>query len=333
MSGRLIALAILVSPLSAQQPRVTVETSGDTVLVVRLGPINMPANAEHDRISQLALQTWQMPAGGWLRGYRVEMVDGSGNVLPSALLHHAELIDLERRDLLRPAYNRVASAGKETRALLLPARMGYPVRRGQRVGINAMVANPTSQAHPAAYVRATLTMVPESTTNVRPVLGFYAETSYDSTGDSSFDLPAGASQRVVNFTVPIAGQVLGVGGHLHDFGTRFVVVRAASPDTIYNAVPRRDSSGVVSGMPRQAMFFGRAVRIAAGEQFVMTVYYDNPTGRLLRGAGMGTFGVVFSPDDLAAWPALDTASAPLRRDLAALRSTHQHPMQTGGHRH
>lgn len=326
-----------VTPLAAQASRIRVTPQGDSLLVVRLGPVRLAANAEHHDVSQLALQTWRMPAGGWLRGYKVEMVDRRGNALPSVLIHHAEMVDLDRRDLLRPALNRVVSAGKETSQLLLPLGMGYPVEARQQLGINAMLANPTATAYPEAYVQATITLIAPGTANVRNVMSFYAETSFDSTGNSDFDLPAGTSAKVVQFAVPIAGEVLAVGGHIHDYGTRFTVVRGGLTDTIYNATPRVDSTGAVLGMPTLPMF-GRTVRIAPGDAFVMTVNYNNPTGRLLEGAGMGTFGVVFAPDDLTQWPALDRADPKVQHDLADLRSPHQRVMRQGtqmqgGHHH
>ncbi|MFI5214634.1 MAG: hypothetical protein ACHQU8_08865, partial [Gemmatimonadales bacterium] len=176
-----VALVIIaVSPAAAQRQRVNLTRVGDTVLVVRLGPVSLPAHAGHMDIDQLALQTWRMPAGGWLRGYHVEIVDKDGAVLPHALLHHAEMVDLERRDLLRPALNRVVSVGKETSTLLLPPGMGYPVRERQELGINAMLGNPTATEYREAYVRATITMTPSGTPNMRPVMSLYAETSYDS---------------------------------------------------------------------------------------------------------------------------------------------------------
>jgi hypothetical protein len=323
-----LTTALLASPLAAQQSRITVTRQGDSVLVVRLGPVNLPAGADHQAIAQLALQTWRMPAGGGLRGYQVEMVDRAGNLLPGALLHHAEMVDLDRRDLLRPALNRIVSSGKESGALILPPGMGYPVVANQQLGINAMLANPTATAYPAAYVRATITLIPAGTPNIRNVMSFYAETSYDSTGNSDFDLPAGESQKVVQFTVPVAGAVLAVGGHIHDYGTRFVVVRGGTTDTIYNVVPRLDSTGAVSGMPTLPMF-GRVVRIAPGDGFVMTVFYNNTSGRMLAGAGMGTFGVVFAPDDPSQWPPLDRTDRRVQHDLADLRNPHQHVMTQG----
>ena len=330
------ALTALASPLAAQQSRIRVSPESDSVLVVRLGPVRLPARAGHHDVTQLALQTWRMPAGGWLRGYKVEMVDASGRLLPSELLHHAEMVDLDRRDLLRPALNRVVSAGKETSQLMLPNGMGYPIASGQQLGINAMLANPTDSVFEAAYVRATIAVVPAGRLNVRNVMSFYAETSYDSTGNSDFDLPAGESNKVVEFTVPAAGQVLAVGGHIHDYGTRMVVVRAGAGDTLYNAVPRTEANGAVLGMPTQPMF-GRAVRVAPGDRFVMTVFYNNPTGRMLEAAGMGTFGVVFAPDDLGQWPALDRNDRRVQHDLADLKSPHQRVMRQGtqmqGHHH
>ena len=319
-------------PAVAQRQRVNVTRVGDTLLVVTLGPVRLPAHADHMDIEQLALQTWRMPAAGWLRGYRVEIVDKDGAVLPHELLHHAEMVDLERRDLLRPALNRIVSAGKETDTLLLPPTMGYPVRERHELGINAMLGNATATEYREAYVRATITILPAGSPNVRSVMSLFAETSYDSTGDSDFDLPPGESNKVVEFTVPVGGRVLGLGGHIHDYGTRFVVVKAGSNDTIYNAVPRRDSTGAVAGMP-QVPLFTRTLRLQPGDRFVMTVFYNNPSGRLLEKAGMGTFGMVFVPDDVAQWPALDRNDPGVKRDLAGLRSGMMHEMRQGMQMH
>lgn len=321
----------LAALLSAAQQSCVGQGGRGTDFSVRLGPVGLPANASHEGIEQLGLRTWRMPSGGWLRGYRVEVVDSAGNQLPPALLHHAEMVDLERRDLLRPALNRVVSAGKETARLMLPPGMGYPVRAGQELGVNAMLANPTATAYPAAYVRITLRVIP-TTAAAWSVLGFYAETrnEHDSTsGDSSFDLPPGRSEKVVEFRVPVGGTILGVGGHIHDYGSRLVVVRAGRGDTLYSAAPRTDSTGAVLGMPTKLFFRGK--RVAPGDRFVMTVSYDNTSGHALPGAGMGTFGAVFVPDDLASWPRLDSTDAGVQRDLAGLRSTHQHGMMQGMH--
>ena len=266
-----LGAALLARPLVAQGARVSIARQGDTLLVVKLGPVRLPAHADHMDIDQLALQTWRMPMAGWLRGYQVEVVDQNGTALPHELLHHAEMVDLERRDLLRPALNRIVSAGKETASLLLPPNMGYPVRERQELGINAMLGNPTATEYREAYVRATVTLLPAGTPDVRPVMSLYAETSYDSTGDSDFDLPPGASHKVVEFTVPVGGRLLGMGGHIHDYGTRMVVVRAGAGDTLYNVVPRLDSTGAVAGMPQRRLFTS-VLRIAPGDRFVMTVF-------------------------------------------------------------
>jgi hypothetical protein len=164
----------VAGPAAAQRQRINVTRSGDTLLIVRLGPVRLPAHADHMDIDQLALQTWRMPAGGWLRGYHVEIVDKDGALLPHELLHHAEMVDLERRDLLRPALNRVVSVGKETATLLLPPGMGYPVRERQEIGINAMLGNPTATEFHEAYVRATITLTPQGASNVRSVMILFA---------------------------------------------------------------------------------------------------------------------------------------------------------------
>ena len=325
---RFLILALAVTTVAAaQQPLIHTAMQGQD-LVVTIGPVNLPAHADHMAVQQPALQSWQMPAGGWIRGYRVDMVDGHGTAIAQETLHHAELVDLGRRDLLRRAYNRIISAGKETAALSLPDSMGYPVRAGQRLGVNAMLANPTRTAYPAAYVRITLTMIPDTARGIRSVLGMYAETSElnpDSTnGDSSYDLMPGHSERMVHFTVPIGGIIFGMGGHIHDYGTRLVLTRM-SGDTVYDGVPRKDRNGVVLSMPRVI----DSIRVNAGEMFMMNVVYDNPTGRMLEGAAMGTLGVAFIPDDVSQWPALNENDPAVRADLTSLQMPSHMMMHQG----
>ena len=44
---------------------------------------------------------------------------------------------------------------------------------------------------------------------------------------------------------------------------------------------------------------------------------------------MGTFGMVFVPDDVASWPSLDPDDPGVKRDLASLRSGMMHEMHQG----
>ena len=83
-------------------------------LVVDVGPIDLPAHAEHDVVRQPPPLAAAVPVDGWLRGYVVEMVDGAGERVPQRVLHHLNVIGAEKRKLFSPIMLRIAAAGAET---------------------------------------------------------------------------------------------------------------------------------------------------------------------------------------------------------------------------
>ena len=297
------------------------DDSAHQQFVITLGPVNLPAHAEHHMVEQLGVQAVTLPRGGWMQGYNVEIVDSAGRALPRTLIHHVELIELDRRALLDGQVQRMASVGKETREVQLPGFIGYPVHRGEAIAINPMLDNPTDTAYPAAYIRLLIPYAPENAED-RPVDVYSIGT--DVTGavgrSSDFDIPAGRSSLSHEFIVPISGALLAVGGHLHDLGTRLVLVNLTNGDTVYDARAARDSLGRVIAMPVRQLWRTGGYPIAAGQRFRLTALYDNPGGRAVSSGGMGTLGGAFKPDDMAVSPRLDPKDPETARDLAYLHS-------------
>jgi hypothetical protein len=297
------------------------DDSAHQQLVITVGPVNLPAHADHHMVEQLGVQAVRLPRGGWLQGYNVDIVDSAGRVLPRALIHHVEMIELERRGLLSPEVQRMASVGTETREVQLPGFIGYPVRRGEAVGVNPMLDNPTDTSYPVAFVRLRIPYAPENAED-RPVDVYTIET--DVTGavgvSSDFDIPAGRSSLSHDFAVPVAGALLAVGGHLHDLGTRLVLVNVTTGDTVYDGRAGRDSLGHVTQVPVRQLWRTGGYQIAAGQRFRLTAFYDNPGARVVSAGGMGTLGGAFKPDDMQTWPALDPKNPGTAKDLAYLHS-------------
>lgn len=292
-------------------------------LVVTLGPVSLPAHAEHHAIMQPGFRTFSAPSAGWLQAYLVELRDRAGRRLPGTLLHHCEMVDLERRQLLLPELQRVVSVGSESPALILPASLGYPVRGGHSLGIHAMLANPTGQDYPEVYVRVILRLARAGAgASPRSVLTFHAEVPGDRPFSSSFAVPAGRTVKQAEFTVPIAGTLLGVGGHLHDYGRRLLVINLATGDTLYDGRSETAPDGRIQDMPMAPMWARGGVRVAAGTRFRLIGIYDNPTGRESPDGGMVTFGAIFTPDDQSDWPTLDWDRPEPAADLARLMSGH-----------
>lgn len=301
----------------------------ERLLVVGLGPFIMPVATDHAALPQPAPATLLMPGTGWLTGFDVEVVDGAGRSLPRVLLHHAELIDPERRDLLRARALRIASVSHDTPELTLPVPLGYAVRRGQRLLLAPMLANPLPESF-VAHLRITVRWRSASLgTELHSVQTFNASVPGDDPAASSYDLPAGRSVRTHELVLPVSGLVLALSGHLHEYGERLMLERLATGDTLYAAVVRRTADGAMARMPVAALWSGGGLRLRAGERLRITAWYHNRSGALVPAGGMATVGGLFLPDDLRTWPRLDRIDPVIVADLAALASPPGH----GGHAH
>src|SRR2546422_4057764 len=75
-------------------------------LVIDLAPMDLPANTPHHAIAQPPVATLEIPVTGYIYGFRAEVVDSAGRVLPDELIHHFNLIDPDHRELFLPISDR-----------------------------------------------------------------------------------------------------------------------------------------------------------------------------------------------------------------------------------
>jgi len=297
------------------------DDSANHRFVITVGPTDLPAHSGHHMVRQYGVQVFRLPRGGWLKGYVVDIVDAGGRVLPRELIHHVEMIEFERRALLGPEIQRMVSVGKETPTSLLPPGIGYPVRRGELVGINAMLDNPTDSTYRGVYARVTLPYTAEGgATRLLDIISISTDVTGNVGRSSDYDVPPGRSSVSHDFTIPISGTLLAVGGHLHDFGARLLLVNLTTGDTLYDALPTADSSGRITDMPMGNLWRTGGYRVGGGQRFRLTAFYDNPTSRTIPQGAMGTLGGAFKPDAGQVWPALDPDDPGTRADLAYLQA-------------
>src|SRR5688572_22155185 len=130
-----LLLAVLLIPrpnAAAQTPvRVHVDSAAGEI-VISAGPITIAPAKPYSHHSDEAYHVIDWPATGWMNGYRVDLVDSTGALLSRALIHHAGMANLDRRQLAYPMAERVFAAAHETTPVELPRRLGLPLARGQR---------------------------------------------------------------------------------------------------------------------------------------------------------------------------------------------------------
>jgi hypothetical protein len=285
------------------------------VVAVRLGPLNLPARSDHMAIAQAPHLFWVVPFDGWLIAYHPRLVDDAGNLVPGRLLHHVAFWNTRRSDFLCPnKQEHIFGAGGEMNDWPGIAGYGYRVAKGDRMRIETMFHNPTDTAYPRTYLEVRIEYRARGVgnselTNVYPTWFDVMEC-----GHSAYDLEPGRSVTVGEITLRYSGTLLGVGGHLHDYGQRLVLENLTRKEEVAALSSNLDPHGRIVSMP-VVTFLGPAAqtksagrgggyRLTRGERIRVTATYDNPTGESLSDGDMGIVVGYFVPENDAQMAAL-----------------------------
>jgi hypothetical protein len=309
---------------TAPSARLTID-SARHVVVVSVGPVVIPASVPYDQHVGPAPIEIEWPVSGWIRGFRIDVVDSSGRALSRELLHHAGIANTDRRQLMSPAAERLIAAGRETDALLLPESMGVPLDRGSHLLVYFALVNPTYAEIAGATLRVELAWTQDGAAVPRNVLPFALDAYPVLGAPSTFDAPPGRSEQRREFTLPVGGHLRALGGHLHDYGVELRLEDVASGKVLARIAATRTADGRVTDVARTRFFLKRhGLRLDANRRYRIVGLYDNPTDSTIHGAMAGLVGA-FTPDDVRRWPALDRSDPVYRADHAWLlnqESTH-----------
>jgi hypothetical protein len=208
-----------------------VKTDANThTISLRIGPMNLPANTSHMKMPQPADLVWSIPLTGWLLAYHPKLVDAAGTSVPGTVLHHVAFWNENRSDFLCPnKEEHIFGAGGELTDWVLIPGFGYRVEKGDQIRIETMIHNPTSIAYDKAYLEVTIPYLddafPAPVKNVYPTW-----IDVNRCANSSYDLPPGPSKKVASVPVKYSGILLGVGGHMHDYGQQLTLEVSSSKD-------------------------------------------------------------------------------------------------------
>jgi hypothetical protein len=299
------------------------------VIDVVVGPLNLADGMAHLR---LPIQMTQLPVDGWMHGFEAVMMDADGNVLPSELLHHVNLISPDRRDLFTEMSLRVMAAGRETQQQNLPRILGYPIDAGDRLLVNSMFANATGADYPEAYLHVKLFYSAEGDGLFQPrnVYPFYLDVM-GPIGVKDFQVPADGSTAVYWEGSPaVEGRILGIGGHLHNYATELRLEDMTTGTVVWNAAPELDENGSVIGVPSENLWWHLGTKIYPDHVYRIYVEYDNPTDAALPDGGMGAIGGVLWIGKDVEWPAVDRENPLYLTDVV---NTLESPDVLSGHGH
>jgi hypothetical protein len=311
-------------------PKVTVTVdSSRHELTVSSGPYNlpnMPPMEDHAMVDlglshDSKLQRFEWPVDGWFRGFRVELTDARGQSIPAHVMHHMIMVNFSRRQLLYPAAERLMGTGTETEEVSIPKTIGVPMKPGMRLGMYIAWHNDTGRDLEGVQLKLVLLWTPKNQ-NPQPVnaLPIYMDVNLTVGGTNTFDVPPGTSTKAYEFTLPTGGRLLGVGGHMHDYGTAVRLEDAETGKVLTRVEATRTPDGKLIKMSRKLFgVSGKGLRLKANRRYRVVGEYDNPTGEVRVKGAMASMVGLFVPDNMKRWPSINPRDPMYQRDLASLQ--------------
>jgi len=297
---------------------------------VTVGPMSIPITKDYTHHGAETYVSFRWPVSGWVRGYRIDVVDSAGALMPRDLLHHAGMANLDRRQLAYPLAERLFAAGRETPPVMLPSSMGLPLEADQKMSFYYMLMNETDKVVKGARLRVTLTWIPAGTKGVKHVLPLLLNANGAGYGPT-FDMPSGLSRTKAEFTLSEGGRVRTMGGHMHDYAKEITLEDVATGKVLVRLEAKRARDGSVESVERTNFLLRRnGLRLSANRRYRVVAVYDNPTGKTIAGA-MGLMVGAFIPDNLDRWPAIDATDPVFQKDLASLDEAQ--PASVHAHQH
>src|SRR5438477_5336369 len=231
-------------------------TASSHTITLRIGPMNLPANTSHMKMPQPPDLVWSIPLTGWLLAYHPKLVDAAGNSVPGTVLHHVAFWNENRSDFLCPnKEEHIFGAGGELTDWAQIPGFGYRVEKGDQIRIETMIHNPTGTSYENVFLEISIPYADDA--SPAPVKNFYpAWMDAASCGNSGYDLPPGPSKKVGSVAVKYSGILLGVGGHMHDYGQQLTLEAAAA------SAAKQSASSVPDPQPSPAKFASTNKQIA-----------------------------------------------------------------------
>lgn len=186
----------------------------------------------------------------YITGIRPNLVEaGTNNVvnhMNGGMLHHIVNINFDRNDPTCPpnlfgktiqqlgavegGNERFFASGNERTQMALPPGYGYYVGSGDEWGIIFHLMNMTPDPR-AVEFEFTFTWVPAGVESVKPIWF-----DIDQCNDSEVDMAAGYNDVHWSWNSSLQGTIVGIGGHVHDYGIDISLVNERTGQVICDSV-------------------------------------------------------------------------------------------------
>jgi hypothetical protein len=264
----------------------------------------MPANSNHMEVAQAPEFFLKVPFEGWITAYHPRLVDAADQPVPSRLLHHVAFYNAERPDFLCPnKHEHIFGAGGEMNDWPALPGFGYRVHAGDRIRISTMFHNPTATNYPQVWLQVRIDY--HTAGKGEPLRSVYpAWFDVGECGDSAYDLGPGRTLKLGEFKLDFSGVLLGVGGHMHDYGRQLELFNVTRAEEIAALKARLDEAGRIVSMPVVRFTDSGGYKLHQGDVLRVSSIYENQHDGTIPQGAMGIVVGYFLPENEAAVAAL-----------------------------
>ncbi|HUI41350.1 MAG TPA: hypothetical protein VL523_05220 [Terriglobia bacterium] len=280
------------------------------LVTLRLGPLDLPARAGMN-VAQAPDLYWNVPIDGWFTGYLASLEGATGQRISARLLHHVAVYDTSRPNFLCPNQaEHIFGAGGELTEWPSLTGLGYRVHRGDRIMVSTMFHNDGTVAYSAIYLKISVSYRPWTKGGPQLMSVYPAWFDVMGCGSSGYGLKPGRSVKDGEFKLPFSGRLIGVGGHMHDYGQELILSNATHRRQIADLKAQLDPQGRLISIPIVRFTEGGGLSLEKADVIHVTCVYDNLSGKYLPDGAMGIMVGYFLPGDQAEFAALRRPAAP-----------------------
>lgn len=290
-------------------------------LEILIGPANLHSDGHHIRYP---MHLMQMPFHAWIHGFSWDIVNEEGNQLPDHLLHHLNVIDPTHREWFSPISRRILAAGRETDNQTLPGIIGVPIEKETPLLVAVMFASPNEHDYENVYLRLRIPYSRSEDRLIDPVsvYPFYLD-AVGFVGPKGFEVPAGTTRHQWAGKPVTDGNVLGMSGHLHDYGKQITLTDLSESEALWKVQPVTEREHHVVRMPTDNFFWQGGIEFSKNHTYQISTLYYNPLEEKSSHGGMGEIGGVFIPETTtdSLWRS-DPDNNQYRNDLKFMLTAH-----------
>lgn len=293
------------------------------VLELRIGPVDLETEDKHHYRSPAYLATF--PFDGYIHGFDWKITaEAPKPRVPDRMLHHLNVVSPNTRELFVPMAQRLLAAGRETPKQSISTVVGRPFEEGEVMLAVGKFHHATEHDWEDVVLHIYIHYTKTENRTVEPWAAqpFYLDVM-SPTGQSTetvefqkdFDVPPGRTVKTWEGSPTASGRIVGLGGHLHDYGTLLRLEDLTTGEVLWETRPKTDEEGHVESVPSERFIWSGGIGIDKEHRYQFTAVYENPLDKPSPHRGMGAMGGLFVPS--SSWPDADTTHRTYRAELAS----------------